>query len=92
MMISLLSCVLQNNKYLEEQTFPAQQYPCNIVCVQHTVDYIDISPDLELDCAAIYTNSFNIEIHPNSCEALAVELVIHVPLHQGGLPTGLANT
>ena len=46
-------------------------------------------PNLKFDDFVLQRESFDIEIHPNGGERVTVEIVVHIPLHQGRLPAGL---
>ena len=46
-------------------------------------------PDLKFDDGVLHGESFNVEIYPDGGEGVAVEIVVHIPLHQGRLTAGL---
>ena len=46
-------------------------------------------PDLKFDDFVLHRESFNIEIHPNGGHRVTVEIVVHIPLHQGRLTASL---
>ena len=46
-------------------------------------------PDLKFDDGVVHSESFDIEVHPDGGHGVAVEIVVHIPLHQGRLTAGL---
>ena len=53
------------------------------------LDKLLLLPDLKFDDFVLHRESFNIEIHPDGGHRVTVEIVVHVPLHQGRLTAGL---